>query len=227
MNLFRTLRYQHYQTYDPAIPSLKVKSPFKNIFSYFKDNPLLCIFAGLFLIGMLAGIVLLYHADGQLREWLHILLGGYLEKRYEQSFSQIAALSFGSSVFLLLILFFCGFCTISQPIILLLVLFRGLGYGFSMGGLYAEKGTLAAPFVFSTLFLPMLFGSILLICAAKTSFLLSLRLLRKAITPSEHDERVRMRRYCIRYFLYLIICILIALLDAVLSIQFAAFFPVS
>ena len=129
MNLFRTLRYQHYQTYDPAIPSLKVKSPFKNIFSYFKDNPLLCIFAGLFLIGMLAGIVLLYHADGQLREWLHILLGGYLEKRYEQSFSQIAALSFGSSVFLLLILFFCGFCTISQPIILLLVLFRGLGYG--------------------------------------------------------------------------------------------------
>lgn len=227
MNLFRTLHYQHYQTYDATVPSLKAKRPFKNIFSYFKDNPVLCIFAGLFLIGMLTGIVLLYYADGQLREWLHILLGGYLEKRHEQPFSQIAAVSFGSSVFLLLILFFCGFCTISQPIILLLLLFRGLGYGFSIGGLYAEKGTLAAPFVFSTLFLPMVLGAVLLICAAKTSFLLSLRLLRKTITPSEHDERVRMRRYCIRYFLYLIICLFTALLDAILSIQFAAFFPIS
>lgn len=218
---FRSLRYQ---TFDSTMPSVKVRGLPRHMYAYIRDNPLLCVFAALFLIGMLAGVLLLRNADGQLREVLRMLLGGYVEKRSVQSFTAVAAASFGAMALLLLILFFCGFCTISQPVIIALILFRGMGYGFSIGGLYAEKGISAMQYVFLLLFIPLVLGVLLLICAARTSFLLSVRLFQKAIAPSDRDERYRMQRYCIKYFLYVVLGILIALLDAALTNRFGQIF---
>lgn len=219
---FRSLRYQ---TFDPALPAIQVRGLPRRAIAYVRDNPLLCVFGALFLGGMLAGVPLLQGADGQLREVLRTLLGGYVEKRRVQPFAAIAASSFGAMALLLLILFFCGFCTISQPVTILLLVFRGLGYGFSIGGLYAEKGLAAAQYVFLLLYVPLVFNALLLICAARTSFLLSVRLLRSTMAPSDRDERYRMQRYCIKYFLYLVLCILAALLDAALTSRFGPLIP--
>lgn len=218
---FRMLRYQ---TFDSTMPPVKVRSLTGRICIYIRDNPLFCVFGALFLIGMLAGVLLLRNADGQMREVLRMLLGGYIEKRSVQPFTAVAAASFGTIALLLLILFFCGFCTISQPVIVMLILFRGMGYGFSIGGLYAEKGVPAVEYVFLLLFVPLVLGALLLICAARTSFLLSVRLFRKAIAPSDRDERYRMQRYCVKYFLYVVLGILIALLDAALTSRFGPIF---
>lgn len=217
MNMFRSLRYQ---TFDPAMPAVQIRGLPTRAFAYIRDNLLVCLFGVLFLIGMVAGVLLLRNADGELRDILRILLGGYVEKRGSQPFAAIAASSFGAMAFLLLILFFCGFCTISQPVTILLLLFRGMGYGFTIGGLFAEKGLTAVRYVFPLLFVPMVLGALLLICAARTSFMLSIRLLQKTMGPSDRDERYRIRRYCTKYFLYLVLCILIALLDAALTIRF-------
>lgn len=218
---FHTLRYQ---TFDSAMPAVQIRGLPRRMATYIRDNPLLCVLAVFFLVGMLAGVLLLQNADGQLRDGLRLLLGGYIEKRRVQPFAALAASSFGATALMLLILFFCGFCTISQPVIFLLLLFRGMGYGFSIGGLYAEKGLWAAQYIFLLLFVPMLLGALLLICAARTSFFLSIRLFKKALTPSDQDERYRMQRYCVKYFLYLVLCICIALLDAALTVRFGTLF---
>lgn len=217
MNMFHSLRYQ---TFDPAMPAVQIRGLPRRTIAYIRDNPLLCVFAALFLIGMVTGVLLLRNADGELRDILRILLGGYVKKRSSQPFAAVAASSFGTMVLLLLILFFCGFCTISQPVTILLLLFRGMGYGFSIGGLFAEMGLPAVQYVFPLLFVPLILSALLLICAARTSFLLSVRLLRKTMAPSDWDERYRIQKYCIKYFLYLVLCILIALLDAALTIRF-------
>lgn len=218
---FRSLRYQ---TFDPAMPAVQMRGLPRHAITYVRDNPLLCMFGMLFLAGMLLGVLLLQSADGQLREVLRTLLGGYVEQRRVQPFSAIAVSSFSAMAFLLLILFFCGFCTISQPVTILLLIFRGMGYGFSIGGLYAEKGISVAQYVFLLLFIPLVCNALVLVCAARTSFLLSVRLLRRTMAPSDQDERYRMQRYCIKYFLYLVLCILAALLDAALTSRFGPLF---
>lgn len=190
------------------------------IFAYVIENRVICIFAALFLLGMLAGALLVKRADGETKELLDLVLGSYLEKREVQSFAAIVASSFLSLFSMLIILFFCGFCTISQLIILAVPLFKGLGYGFSIGMLYAQNGISAMQYVLTMFFPSLLLGALLLIWAAKTSFLLSVRLLSMTITPSDKDERIQMRRYCLKYVFFLIFSIIIAFVDAIVVFQY-------
>lgn len=192
---------------------------------YVRENLLSCLLAALYLLGLLAGALLVSRSDPQTKELLDVVLGGYMEKRGAQSFAALAISSFGSMALLIVVLFFCGFCTISQPIIFLIPVFKGLGYGFTIGALYAEHGLAAVRYV-SVLVFPVLFlGALLLICASRTAFLLSVRLLRTTLAPSDSDSRARMRRYLVKYFTYCICCLLIALLDAAIVFRFGGLFP--
>lgn len=191
---------------------------------YLRGHLFICVAAALFLAGMLIGTLLVGHASNDTRDLLQIILGGYFEQRQTQSFTAIALSTFSATTVALLILFFCGFCSIAQFIILLVPLFKGLGYGFSFGACYAQYGLQALPYVLLTLFPAMLLNTMLLLFACKTSFVLSMRMLHAAITPSEQSERLRMKRYCVKYGFYTAICMVIALLDAVLSYQLGALF---
>lgn len=195
-----------------------------SLWRYLQKHLFICLTAVLFLAGLLTGTLLVGHASTDTREVLQIVLGGYLEQRQTQSFTAIALSTFSSTAVALLILFFCGFCSIAQLIILLVPLFKGLGYGFSLGACYAQYGLHAIPYVLLTLFPAMLLTSLLLLCACKTSFKLSMRMLHAAITPTEQSERFRMQRYCIKYGLYTGLCIAVSLLDALLSYQFGTLF---
>lgn len=217
-HFMRTLSYQSLRPQSLSEPmAVTSRTPMR----YLRKHPLYCVLAIVFLIGMLLGVLLLRGADEPVRVLLRLLVGGYVEQRNQQDFAVMALYSLGTSAVFLAVLFFCGFCNISQPLILLLLLFRGIGYGFSLGGMYAEQGIRALQYVFVLFFIPMLLGTLLLICAARNSLLLSIRLWRRATEPSQEDERYRMRRYCISYFLYFILLIFIALLDAMLATRFA------
>ena len=192
--------------------------------AYLRQNMLLCIMAGLFLAGLLMGTLLVGNASENTRHALEVILGGYLEKRQTQSFFAIAVSSFSSTAIALLVLFFCGFCSISQVIIVALPFLKGLGYGFSLGAFYLQYGMQAAPYVLFVLLPGIVCSMLLLFYACKTSFLLSIRLLRAAITPSDKSERMRMQRYCIKYAFFTTVCAASAFLDACLFYQLSALF---
>ncbi|MEM1483962.1 stage II sporulation protein M [Oscillospiraceae bacterium PP1C4] len=201
----------------------------RSFFPYFRGNLLNFSLGILFLAGVLIGTLLVSNASQETVETLKIILGGYIEHRQTQLFSNIVTSTFFSIFFSLIILFFCGFCTISQLLILAVPLFKGLGYGFSIGTLYAQYGTSAIQYVLCLILPTMFFSTLLLLTACRASLLLSITLFRSTLinnssnNPKETD-RYRIKRYCVKYIAFTAICLLISLADAILFYKFSGLF---
>ena len=101
-------------------------------FMFAKGKLFFYLLEGMFLAGVFVGTMLISHAEEETLQMLQTVLGGYVGQRQIQSFSSIALSTFVSLFSSLLVLFFCGLCTIAQPIVFLALLFKGLGYGFSL-----------------------------------------------------------------------------------------------
>lgn len=196
----------------------------RHFLCFLRENWLYFSIAALFLLGMLVGAQLVRHAESQTLELLKIVLGGYLEQRGAQSFFAVASSTFGSLFLSLLTLFFCGFCTISQPISLGVPLFRGLGYGFSVGMFYAQNGVAAIPYVALLLLPTIFFGAVIVVIACRTSLRLSVALFRSSVSGVAQSERSRIQNYCIKYIAFTCICLLISLLDAAILYKFGGLF---
>lgn len=172
-----------------------------------------------FLVGMLIGTLLVSRSGPDTLAALKVILGGYVERRQTLAFASIAASTFCSTFAALVVLFFCGFCTIAQLIIFAVPLFKGLGYGFSVGMLYAQYGTSAIQYV--VFLLPTMFlSTLLLIMASRSSLRLSVTLLRSALVASNENGSRRIKRYCVKYLIFTGICLLIALFDAFIVTRF-------
>ena len=199
-----------------------IRSRSLSVLRYTRHDPMTLVLGGLFLVGVLIGTLLVGRSSADTQSALQTILGGYLERRQLQAFSTIAFSAFLSLSSSLLILFFCGFCSIAQPVILGVPLFKGLGYGFSVGMLYVEYGIKVIPLVGILILPPMLLGTMLLITAGRTSLRLSINLFRTTISESEQGSRVRIKRYLIKFGFFLGVCLLIALLDAILFSRFGS-----
>ena len=172
--------------------------------------------AGLFLLGMLAGTLLIRNADNATLTTMQAVLGGYIERRQTASFLSVASATFSSLFVMLILLFICGFCAISQPIIICVPVFKGLGYGFSIGILYAQYGITAMRYVLILLFPVILLGTCLLIMACRASLLMAVSLFRMTLFTQQQADPYRVRRYCMKFIAFTVICLLISLVDAVL-----------
>ncbi len=196
----------------------------KSFQQYLKSHLLSGIIAGIFLLGIFLGAILVKHSSAETLMVLRRLIGNYVEQRRVLSFSGVVSSTFFSIFSSLLILFFCGFCTIAQLIILAIPFLKGLGYGFSVGMLYAEHGTKAIAYV-TVLMLPaMVLGALLLVAASRSSLKMSISLLHTTLNDAEQNSRQRMKRYVLRYLLFTGICLLIAIADAVVYQKFNGLF---
>ena len=182
-------------------------------YAHFGLNHLL---AGLFLLGMLAGTLLIRNADNTTITTMQAVLGGYIERRQTASFFGVAAATFSSLFVMLILLFVCGFCTISQPIIICVPIFKGLGYGFSIGMLYAQYGVSAIRYILVLLFPVLLMGTCLLILACRASLLMAVSLFRITLLAQQQTDSYRVHRYCMKFVAFTVICLLISFIDAVL-----------
>ena len=175
----------------------------------------------LFLVGVGVGAFLVGRCQPQTLQLLQSVLGGYTEVRQTLSFGGIVFASFGALSLLLLVLFLLGFCSIAQPVILLVPLFRGLGYGFAAGTLYWQLGTTSALSRIAILLLPsMLPGALLLMAAGRSAFLFSTRLFRSSVRRENASGIPSIKRYCVRFALFAVICLFIAVLDAAICVKF-------
>ena len=174
----------------------------------------------LFLIGVGLGTLLVNRCQPQTLELLQSVLGNYIELREVRSFVGIALSSFTALFSLLLLLFLLGFCSIAQPLILLVPLFKGLGYGFAAGSLYGKFG-ISAVFPIAVFLLPsMLPGAFLLMLAGRSAFLFSTRLFRSSVQQEKATVAPNARHYCLRFVLFSVLCLMVSLLDAAVCIRF-------
>lgn len=190
---------------------------------YTKKNYGLLALGTLFVAGVLLGTLLLRTATGDTLNLLLQVVGNFVEKRREQSLLQNFISGMSSSLVFIAILFVCGFCAISQPVVVALPLFRGLGVGFSAASLYAAHGTQAMGFV-GLLMLPgTLITTLAILICCRESLRLSSSFL-ATIGAGRQKEGYSLRIYIARFLACGVLCVLSALMEAILYFGFAKYF---
>lgn len=191
---------------------------------YTKKHYSLLMLGMLFVFGVLLGTLLVRTADSETMDMLLRIINGFMDSRREQTLLQNFISGSSSSLIFLAILFVCGFCAISHPIIILIPLFRGLGFGFSIASLYATQGTQAVGYV-ALLMLP---GTILSTLAIVVCCRESLRLAGSFLAgvgggsgEKGRKQLYSVRVYIARYFACAVLCLFSAFLEAVLYFGFA------
>lgn len=191
---------------------------------YTKRNYPLLALGALFVAGVLLGTLLIRSAGNDTLDLLLRMVNGFVEKRRDQSLLQNFLSALSSSMVFLAVLFVCGFCAISQPLVVALPLFRGLGVGFSVASLYVSHGTGVVGYV-ALLILP---GTVLTTLAILICCRESLRLAGSffSVMGGEHKakEFYALRIYLARYFACGVLCVFSAFLEAVLYFGFAKTF---
>ncbi len=94
------------------------------------------VLAVLFLAGVAYGAVLAAGLEGELAGTLRLIAERFLAERAEADLQKVFLHTFVSCLLVGGGMFFCGFSAIGQPASMLLLLFRAIGLGMSMGNFY-------------------------------------------------------------------------------------------
>ena len=189
---------------------------------YTKKNNVLLFLCALFLVGVLLGTLLLRSADADTWDILGKLTSGYLSSRKDATLLQNFWSALGPMLLFLVGVFLCGFSAVSQPLEVLVPLFRGLGYGISIASLYAGYGTSAIGYVALFMLPGMVFTTLALCFCCRESLRLSGSFF--AAMNGQDKGFYSLRAYLARYVTSAIVCVLAALLEAALYFVFAGFF---
>ncbi len=190
---------------------------------YAKKNHILILLGLFFLAGVTIGTLTLRSANNETIATLLRVVNGYVEKRREQTLLQNFITTAASSLTFVAIMFACGFCAISQPVIVLAPVFRGLGFGFSAASLYASYGANVTAFVAIFILPDMVISSIAILLCCRESLRLS-SFFFKVLWGNRGDEPYPIRIYLGRYIAACVLCIFSAFFEATLYFAFAKFF---
>ncbi len=103
---------------------------------------------GAFMIcGVAVGVILLTTVDQSYKQKLLEVVGGYVSHRSGQSFVATVGSACSLNILLVMLLMFCGYCSLTLPIIGAIAAFKGLGYGVSTAMVYSIYGIQALPYV--------------------------------------------------------------------------------
>lgn len=189
---------------------------------YFHAYRQVFFYAALFLAGVLAGALFLKAASPETLSSLATLTGQFARRRSEQQFLSTLWSSFTSTTLMLATLFVCGFCAVAQPAIVLLPLFRGLGFGYQAGYIYAQCGLSGMGYVSLILLPNMMFSTLILIYGCMEAFTMSTAYYRAA--KQDSGKLLNIRAYCGKFFLLLLLVLLSSCIDAVFTSIFGGFF---
>ena len=185
-------------------------------------NKGLLVLIGLTLVGVLIGSALIGGMSSETVELLSFMTDGFIKSRVEQSIlSTLSSSLFTSALFLMITMLF-GFSAISQPLIVFMPLFRGLGIGFSMGYLYSFYG-LKGILICLVLILPnALLSSLTLVIGCREAMRLSAMFLKFAMgSPEQEAVRGAIRLYLGKFSILFAIAAVSSVIDAVLTFLFA------
>ncbi len=195
----------------------------REIAHFIEDNRRLFPFVGLFLLGVLGGVLLYVTAADRLSAGLDSLLRvGGITDGWQEGLQALANTCFSGFV-LMGVLFLLGVWPCGVPFVLLVPLFYGLSVGLTEAYYYAQGGS--GMLAVAAVVLPTsLCNAALLIAAGVESMRMSVRMARCMLPhdrPSE-DLHEPFRLYCIRFLLFLVGVAAIGILHVLLRTVFAS-----
>jgi len=197
----------------------------RHIARYAKKNHTNFMLGILFLSGVVMGTLLVRSAGDDSVEMLMRIVGGFVENRRDFGLAGNFLSALPGVLGIAVLLFFLGFCAIAQPIIVLIPLFRGLGFGFSAASLYAHHGAAATGYVAVFLLPGVLLSTMVLILCCSEALRLSCGLL-KLIRDGRKSggEELPVKVYCARFFVLSLLCAIAVFIESVIFFAFSGSF---
>ncbi len=196
------------------------------ILSYMRRHRASVVFSGMFIAGVALGSSAVRTLSGDLAQGLAALLRGFVDARTTQALGQTLASSLSQNLVLIIILFFSGFCAIAAPIIYMVPLFKGLGYGLTAAALLAVYGVRALPFVGFLLLPNTLLSALIIVAACEEALKMSRTFLAviRPIDPPRSSGSPTPGRYCLKFGLFSLAMVGGALLESYLFLLGAGLF---
>lgn len=190
--------------------------------AFIRDNRRLFPFVGLFLLGVLLGVLVYVTAARPTADWDGLLRLSAVGDGWHAWLGALFSSVF-SSVVLLSVLFLLGLWPCGAPFVLLVPLFYGLGLGLSEAYHYS----LGMGGILKVVLLVMPHGLLtagVLVMASVESLRLSTRLCRQLLPAASCGGLWSgFRLYCLRFLLFLLAAVFVGLLDNLMRVVFAQF----
>ncbi|NLZ46722.1 MAG: hypothetical protein GX896_08530 [Clostridiales bacterium] len=150
---------------------------------------------------------------------LSFVKNNLIDSRESMSYMQIIFNSFVSGSVFLLVPFFLGFCSISQPLLFLIPVFKGLGLGIGLASMYYSMGLYGIPTAALTILPSGIFMVFTMVIGIRESFglsktLASVMLSDKTFFGLKETTKV----YCVKYLVLEAIVAIGALADMICTL---------
>lgn len=186
-----------------------------------KKDTLLITLSALYFVGVFIGTVLYCTLDSGKIRVLDSLAGSFVAGRLNHTFWQTLVNSFSGAFLLLLVCFLLGLSAAAQPLELLVPLFRGLGAGASIAGMYSSYG-LAGAGASVVLILPNAVATaFVMIIAAREAIRFSFGLYRAAFGRNAAGEPMDIKLYFTKFVILCAILAVSSLVDSLLTFGLA------
>lgn len=181
-------------------------------------NTLDLLYGAFMICGIAVGVILLTTVDQSYKQQLLDVVGGYVTHRSGQSFAATVGSACTMNILLVMLLMFCGYCSVSLPLIGCIAAFKGLGYGVSTAMVYSIYGIQALPYV-NLLILPnALFSSLVIINSCREATLNASGQWGRA-----EQSREQIKDFNFKIFRNIVILLLAGLLEALLFFTIGRF----
>lgn len=186
-----------------------------------KKDTLLTALSALYFFGVLLGAALYRTLDSGKLQVLDGIAGSFVAGRLYHTFWQTLVNSFSGAFLLLLVCFMLGLSAAAQPLELLVPLFRGLGAGASIAGMYSSYG-LAGAGASAVLIVPNAVATaFVMIVAAREAIRFSFGLYRAAFGRNSSGEPMDIKLYFTKFVILCAILAVSSLIDSLLTFGLA------
>ncbi len=198
---------------------------YKRYFLFFiRENWLIVLFGFLFIFGVWIGTAFIGGFNGETLEKLLVLLNGYISRREGQGMRQTFLSAFFSVFWPAALLFFCGFCAISQPLIALVPFFKGLGFGLSASTMLSIYGSSSMGYLIVLLLPGTILSTLVLLFCCKESLGLSYKFLQVITPPQMPNESPSVGNYCVKYIIFTACLVGVSAFESLLFQVFSGYF---
>ena len=191
----------------------------RSLAQYTKQNRGMLLLCTLFAAGVLCATLLLGSTDESIRAYLLRMIDGFAHQRLTQSLQTNFLSALMSAMMFVGMLFLCGFCAISQPVIIAMPFFRGLGVGFSVAALYSYYGIQAINFAVIYIICALLSTAAMLICCIE-ALKLSVGIFR-VMRTGERSAFYPVPHYLAKFAAAILLTVFAAVMEAILYSVFA------
>lgn len=179
----------------------------------FYRNEIFLLLTALFFIGILLGSCLIRSNGSSWQIFIEQIVSGFSSARGTQAFLSSFLQSLTGGIAFLLAIFLCGFCAVGQPLICLIILFRGMGYGLTAGGVYRICGVGGMGYVALALLPNCVLTALILLRAGQSAFRFSTGL----YGAMKGSGKMSSRPYCLEFSFFAVFMLAAALIDSVCS----------